>query len=298
MATQSFRRSIAQTATWAVAGLGWRARALYGKCHDTKIALEHLARGAFRLEHSEARLIADSQRYWTNASNRLLAQHAHWRGAGIFADDQRWLALGREHLHIYREFAGVLGLKSPLGRIVEWGCGGGMNAVHFARETREFYGVDIAAATLAACAEQMRAEGLSNFTPILIDPAEPEAALSRLPGSCDLFLSTYVFEALPTPEYGLRAASQLLAPGGAAIIQVKYDQGLLTTRSRRWAYAENVAWHATYMIDEFWLAAQRCGFTPKAVVLVPEQPMVSDRNYAYFLLRKAELAAAPRSGYG
>jgi len=125
--------------------------------------------------------------------------------------------------------------------------------------------------------------------PVLVDAADPEAALGRVQGPCDLFISTYVFELLPTPEYGirvLRIAYELLAPGGMAMVQIKYKEANLTTASRRWGYARNLAWNATYRIEEFWLLAQECGFSPKMVTLLPEQPLVNDRNYAYFLLLK------------
>jgi hypothetical protein len=73
----------------------------------------------------------------------------------------------------------------------------------------------------------MAAEGLRNFTEILIDASNPEASLARIKAPCDLFLSTYVFELLPCPEYGLRVlkiAHDLLAPDGMAIVQVKYSE--------------------------------------------------------------------------
>jgi cyclopropane fatty-acyl-phospholipid synthase-like methyltransferase len=237
---------------------------------------------------SETKLIRDSQNYWNNVSDRC-KQNSHWRGVGKFADDSRWLALGREHLQLYEEFARVLGIKHPLKRIVEWGCGGGMNAIHFGRLAEEFCGIDISSANLQECARQMTAVGLRNFTTILIDAAEPEAALGRVQGLSDLLISTYVFELLPTPEYGLRVlriAYELLAPGGAAMVQIKYSEAGRSTASRRWAYAKNLAWNATYRIEEFWQAAERSGFTPKMVTLVPKQPLVNDRNYAYFLLVK------------
>lgn len=103
-----------------------------------------------------------------------------------------------------------------------------MNAVHFARIAAEFYGVDVSRSSLDECARQMQAEGLLNFRPILIDAADPEGAVGKLGGLCDLFLSTYVYELLPSPEYGLRVlriAHRVLSTGGIAMIQVKYSDG-------------------------------------------------------------------------
>jgi SAM-dependent methyltransferase len=266
-----------------------RARALFWKVRNAKRQAEFVVRQALGLGQSQTKLITDSQQYWNNLSNKVFKQHSHWRGDGIFADDSRWLALGREHLRLYEEFARVVGLKAPLKRVIEWGCGGGMNAVHFGHLAQEFYGIDISAASLEECGRQMVAEGLNNFTPVLIEASDPEAVLTQAPGPHDLLLSTYVFEALPSPEYGIRVlkiVSELLAPGGIAIIQIKYSGANLWTASRRWGYVRNLAWNATYRIDEFWLEAEKCGLVPKMISLVPEQPLVRDRNYAYFLLLK------------
>jgi 2-polyprenyl-3-methyl-5-hydroxy-6-metoxy-1,4-benzoquinol methylase len=273
-----------------------QARALFWKLRSAKREAEFVVRQAVGLKQSQTKLITDSQQYWNNLANKVFKQHSHWRGQGIFVDDARWLALGHEHLRLYEEFARVVGQKPPLRRIVEWGCGGGMNAVHFGPLTQEFCGIDISAASLEECGRQMAAAGLNNFTSLLIEASNPEAALARAPGACDLLISTYVFELLPSPEYGIRVlktVSEMLAPAGIAIIQIKYSGGNWRTASRRWGYVRNLAWNATYGIEEFWSAAEKCGLTPKMVTLVPEQPLVRDRNYAYFLLLKQVAVHGP-----
>jgi 2-polyprenyl-3-methyl-5-hydroxy-6-metoxy-1,4-benzoquinol methylase len=138
-------------------GLGWRAREFFQKAHNAKTTLESAVRQALGSRQSETALIGESQNYWNDLSDQSLKQNSHWRGVGIFSDDTRWLALGRGHLDLYEEFRRVVDLKHPLKRVVEWGCGGGMNAVHFARLADEFYGVDVSSASLAECGKQMRA---------------------------------------------------------------------------------------------------------------------------------------------
>jgi hypothetical protein len=49
----------------------------------------------------------------------------------------------------------------------------------------------------------------------------------------------------------------------------------------------------TFRIEAFWQLAERVGFRPLVVVLQPEQPLVHDERYAYFLLE-----APRRSGTG
>jgi 2-polyprenyl-3-methyl-5-hydroxy-6-metoxy-1,4-benzoquinol methylase len=270
-------------------GISWRVRAMFRRAHDTRLALGVLFGHIAGRKEPETKLIKDSQSYWNTQSSRSYEQDSHWRGGGIFADESRWVALGLQHLQLYQEFARIAPLGRPLKRIVEWGCGGGMNAIHFGHLADEFCGIDIARASLEECKKQMSSVGLHNFTPILIEASEPEAALGRVAEPCELFLCTYVFEVLPSPEYGiriLRIAHQLLAPGGMALVQIKYKDSWRTA-SRMWGYAKNLAWHTTYRIEEFWQAAEQSGFTAKMITLVPKQTLINDQNYAYFLLLKS-----------
>jgi SAM-dependent methyltransferase len=212
---------------------------------------------------------------------------AHWRGAGPFADASVWETLGRQHLELYDEFARAEG-KTELRRVIEWGCGGGANAVHFAPRAREFCGIDVASDTLDECARQvsLATNGRALFQGRLVRPDHPEDARDIV--KCDFFLSTYVFELLPSPENGLRVldvASELLEPGGLAIIQIKYapDGRVPSTRRRydRYFYA-----FTRFRINDFWCACDQRGLEPRSIKLVPVQPLDLGDDYAYFMLRK------------
>ncbi|MFC5993283.1 class I SAM-dependent methyltransferase, partial [Pseudonocardia hispaniensis] len=166
-----------------------------------------------------------------------------------------------------------------------WGCGGGANAVAFAPQAREFIGVDVSPESLRECERQVARVCDTPFRPVLIDVAAPEAALEAIPGPCEAFLSFYVFELLPTPAYGeriLRIAHRLLAPGGLALIQIKYDTGSWRTKPRGRSYRFGPAGMTSYPIPAFWQLAQRCGLRPEYVHLVPRDEL--DERYAYFLL--------------
>ena len=247
-------------------------------------------RHSLHLYQSPDRLAADAQDYWTGTPGEAVPQHNfHWRGSGLFEDDAVWLAVGQQHFDLFNAFAKMTDFPRPVRRVLEWGCGGGANAVHFAREADAFVGIDVSQPALDEAARQMTREGMSNFTPALIDVRDYAAVVKPLAGSIDLFLCTYVFEVLPSQQHGidlLKTAYDLLRPGGMALIQIKYSTGEVRTRSRQWGYAADFANMTTYRIDEFWQITQRLGFTPRAVSLVPEQPMVRDERYAYFALMK------------
>lgn len=261
---------------------------------------EILVRQVFGLTESETRLARDAQAYWSDVANDNLAGHAHWRDTGSFTDDERWQALGRAQLEIFDRLAPAAGLVpgGPLGRVLDWGCGGGMNAIQFApRAGRGYVGVDVARPTLDRCADQMGAIGLgSAFTPVLLEVTRPEAVLDRVPaGSCDLFLCLHVFELFPTPEYGLRVlglAHAMLREGAAAFVQIRFDRSSVRTAPRRWSYARNLSGNTTYRAEAFWEAAQGLGFIPQAAFFLPEQPLIRQSNYAYFLMTKGPFGAA------
>jgi SAM-dependent methyltransferase len=239
-----------------------------------------------RPAETEDKLRKDAQQYWNAPNTELLNQYSHWRGAGIFADDDLWLALGRKNLEVYQQFCRMIGVSTPPRRIVEWGCGGGANAVHFAPLAETYVGIDIAQPSLQECARQLDAAGFRNFEPVLVDACAPDTALTQIAQKCDLFLSTYVFELFPTPAYGLQVlkiARKLLNEGGMAIIQIRFMRDSWTSRPKRFAYKRNVISNA-YRVETFWDEAEKCGFSPQAVRLVPRETLNDQSNYAYFVL--------------
>ncbi|MFG1647171.1 class I SAM-dependent methyltransferase [Amycolatopsis sp. NPDC049252] len=249
--------------------------------------LVHRSLAAVGAKQSERRISADAQDYWRRDAGDRWRANSHWRDASAFRENDLWPAIGREHLELFERGARMTGFTRPWDRIVDWGCGGGANAVAFAPRARQYVGVDISADTLGECERQVAGACGTPFTPVSIDVDAPEAALEQITEPCDVFLCFYVFELIPTPEYGerlLRIASRLLAPGGLALIQVKYDPGGWWTRPRRRAYRSGLAEMTTYPIAAFWELAERCGLKPETVQLVPRNAL--DWHYAYFLLSR------------
>ncbi len=230
---------------------------------------------------SEDQVIAEAAQYWTSSAEPTWAGNSHWR-TGI---PGQWEKVGQDHLALFDKLTRVLDTPPSFGTVLEWGCGGGANAVAFAPRADRFVAVDVVQASLDECREHTLAACDVDFVPLLVEVENPEAALAVAGrATCDVFLCLYVVELLPSPEYAtriLRIAHEVLAQGGVAFIQVKYRDGDGRTAPRR-NYARNLAAQTIFPIDRFWRVAEEVGFRPEAVHLVPENEL--DRNYAYFLL--------------
>lgn len=247
---------------------------------------------------SPARLQRDAARYWTGHRDDRWRNNSHWRDGSQFDGTGAWEAVGREHVALYQRLrqASVVDAAPP-ERIVDWGCGGGANAIAFASVAAELVGVDVSPESVDECARQVAAASPhTRFTGITANMDDPEAAAARIPWSASLFLCLYVLELVPTREYGLRLmqiAKDLLAPGGQAFVQVKYTTGSWRTRTRRRGYRLAIA-DTTWRVEEFWAATGELGLRPEAVALVPHNGL--DERYAYFLLSKPPSPTTTTSG--
>lgn len=250
---------------------------------------EDAIRRTLRLHSSQKTLEQDAARFWSRPITSENSLWWHARDSGIFAENGGWDAMGQRHLALYRDFQRLRGQDERCARAVDWGCGGGANTLPLLDVAQTVYGVDVSDGALAEAARQCAGAGEGRFVPVHIDVPTPEMALDVILPGVDLFVSFYVFEVIPGAEYGrriLRVARDLLRPGGAAIIQVKYATQDWRTHARRWGYTRGAANMTTYFVDEFWALADACGLTPRYVVLVPKPREVPDERYAYFMLEK------------
>lgn len=253
--------------------------------------LRRLARDArnrwerFGPGQSPAALESQAQSYWRDSAQPGWRSNSHWRN-GV---EDHWDEIGASSLALAERLARITGEPLPSRRTVEWGSGGGANAVRFAARCEEFVAVDVTRASLDECARQVARVTPTPVRTVLVDVARPEAAVAEIgPGSCDLFLCLYVLELVPSQEYALRlldVAARLLAPGGMALVQTKYATTAASSRSRRRAYRRDLANMTTFPIDEFWVAAGGRGLDPVALTLVPRDAL--DERYAYYLLVRA-----------
>lgn len=100
--------------------------------------------------------------------------------------------------------------------MVDWGCGGGANAIHFSELVNKFYGIDISKSALDECKNQLNQKGFTNYHLVEINAAAPEKVLEEVIQPVDLFLCLYVMEILPSKAYTeriLQIASRMLKKG-------------------------------------------------------------------------------------
>jgi len=263
-------------------------RKAYSILARLRVRLEAIVRTLFGWVQPEEELINESREYWQSWSNSRLKSHSHWRDGYAFDSPGVWERLGRQHRDLLLRAAREAGI-TDICRIVDWGCGGGLNAVQLAAEAKCYYGVDVSELTLQECKRQVSKLREVNFQPVLIDAANPEACLSEIGEPCDAFICTYVFELLPTREYGwriVRLAHSLLRPGGVALIHIRYSNNLFQ-QSRRWRYAKNLAHNTAYSLAEFRSGSAEVGFERLFEEVIPKQDDLNERRYAFFALRKA-----------
>lgn len=237
------------------------------------------------------RIAGEAIRYWSTPAGSTWEANSHWRN-GI--GDQAWLEVGEEHWKIYEAFARALDLPST-STVMEWGAGGGANAVAFAPHAQRFIAADISQENLDECVRQVRATCTTSVETRCIDLASPERAAAGLEGSSDVFLCLYVIE-LTTDTDAVRAileiAKTVLVPGGLALVQIKYHTSDRRTRGFAGVtYDRNLASTTTFTIEEFWNLAAECGLTPRLITLVPENRL--DSRYAYYALTTS--AETPRT---
>ena len=228
------------------------------------------------------RIVEQAAEYWSTPGSSGWEANSHWR-SGI--GDQAWLEVGDDHWTMYETFARALQLPEP-HTVIDWGAGGGANAVAFAPHAQRFIAADVSQDNLDECVRQVQATCATPIETRLIDLACPERAVAGLADSCDVFLCLYVIE-LTSGIDAVRAiltnAQTVLAPGGLALVQIKYHTSDGRTRGRAGlTYGRNLASTTTFAIDEFWHLATECGLIPRLVTLVPENRL--DCRYAYFAL--------------
>jgi SAM-dependent methyltransferase len=184
---------------------------------------------------------------------------------------------------MYERFARAYELE-PAHRMVEWGVGGGANAVRFAPQATEFVAIDVAQASLDEAVRQIREACDTPVRSVLVSIDDQAGAVADLEGSVDLFLCFYVLELVPRETHALeivQLAYKFLRPGGAAIIQTKYKRS--APKPPPWAsFSRDLANSYIVGVPDFWDFLTATGFDVHYVELVPRDRL--DRHYAYYFV--------------
>jgi 2-polyprenyl-3-methyl-5-hydroxy-6-metoxy-1,4-benzoquinol methylase len=233
----------------------------------------------------ESKLVKDAAKYWSESrSSNEKKELSHWRNTGKW-DDVNWIGQGKIHFNMFENLCVMSNVnKDNAKTMIEWGPGGGANAITFSRHFSEFIGIDISQPNLDECSKQLKASGYKYFYPIFIQAEQPKSCIDQISAPVDFFLSTAVFQHFPSKSYGievLNIAHKLLKDEGIALIQIRYDNLNRRFLSKKRDYSKHAITFTSYTLDEFWESCLVAGFNPMYISLNPKT------NYAYYFLKKA-----------
>jgi hypothetical protein len=236
------------------------------------------------MPHSEEQLAKDSTDVWehTDGDNTASLAGSHWLNQGEGWTDTVWRGYGEFHLQLIKDGLGLAGRTSPVHSVVDWGSGGGANAVAICPTVDHYFGVDISQSNLDECVRQTQALGITNFKPILIPAARPEEVLQQV-NAADCFLSTAVYQHFPGRNYARRVtdiAKGLLTDDGIAVINIRYANLKRQVRNWRRSYKSHATHFNHYTVWEFEMEMAYAGME---VIEIRMQPLT---HHAYFFLRK------------
>ena len=240
--------------------------------------------GQLGFAHSGGRLTRDASQYWSGTPDDRLLNDSHCREGSKFEDTALWTAMGQEHLQLFQRLRRTTVEPAPLKRIVDWGCGGGANAVCFAPLAQEFIGVDVVAETVDECARQVALACSTPFVKVVADIARPDERPGRFPGLATCSCACTSLSSSPRRLTGCGSCASPMtcshqAPGVRAnqvrhrIMAYPVEAAQLPlVRSRRYLpYRRVLDRHGQNRLP------------PEAVALVPENEL--DERYAYCLCR-------------
>lgn len=236
---------------------------------------------------SKIRLESDAGLYWQGVDSDKIKGYAHWQEHFLKGPDN-WRFRGQRMVHIVNSMLKRAQHRwKHQGRMVDWGCGGGMAAIWFGKLYKEYFGVDICQRTLDECQRQITENATpTDFYPVHIDIQQPENIFRTVtPESVDFFLSTSCFQHFPHIDYARRIltiCNCLLRHRGLAMIQVRWWDGssYYATKDSNYCKGKNAIRFLSFDPLEFFEICEAMGFKVLAKQSVPRV------NYAYYLLAK------------
>jgi hypothetical protein len=234
-------------------------------------------------------LTADAHSYW-NRDDPWTRSVSHFTGARR-CPANRWKRIGDRNWQRFTTFVERVNARlEDFQSMVEWGPGGGANAVAFCRHFKRFYGVDVSRLSLVECRDQLGARMLADcFTEVPINCAEPHAALHLVDTPVDFFLSTACYQHFPSKSYGAHVtnlAGMMLRPDGIAMIQIRWNDGgqYHAPKTSKYCKGKNAIRFTSYNIGEFLGIASDAGLLDVGFLDVEPASCV----YFYFVKRAQE----------
>lgn len=90
-----------------------------------------------QIPQSSAKIARDAELFWSLSDNdSQLRDLSHWRGEGRWSNISAWTEIGTKHFEMFERLCLFTSTRRPISTMVEWGPGGGANAVHFVNEVQ------------------------------------------------------------------------------------------------------------------------------------------------------------------
>lgn len=192
---------------------------------------------------TDDRALFDAHLFW-NGNTAKRDDQAHHLGHGRWTP-RAWRKHGQFYLNLFQEHFGT----APMGRLLDWGCGGGANVVAFADQFEHIVGVDISLDSLRrcvqVCAERALPIDLFQPFPIAIDNPFAARSLTNEGNLFDFLLCIEVVQHMPSARYAHDVMSlwaELCWKGSGALVQFRtHFRSRPIHRSRKITYPQNVS---------------------------------------------------------
>lgn len=192
--------------------------------------------------------LSEAHDFW-NGDTKKRNDQAHYLGCGRW-DEGKWSRHGRYYFRLYKEFLKEFSHidPGPSKRMLDWGCGGGANAVSFSKSFEHVTGVDISMESIRicgdACYEKVKRDFFRPFL-IPVDFIPKDIELLSSEDLYDFVLCTQVIQHMPSADYVgavMSVWSSLCRKGANAVVQFRtHYNSRRIQRSSKISYTENVA---------------------------------------------------------
>jgi ubiquinone/menaquinone biosynthesis C-methylase UbiE len=217
----------------------------------------------------------DAYSFW-NEQSQSIRHLSHIYLADKSQDNHDLDSFSSLNAQVFDNFAQSLSKDCTKLVALEWGCGGGANAVELCKKFKKIFLVDISEQSIAACKERLESAGVSNFEFIHLSTLRDFEKLKNI--RVDAIFSTAVFQHFPSKEYArevLLEMSKILSSKGFIMIQVRQVIEAELPKEKVMQYAKEAIVAITFSGDEF------CGYLAHAGFLKKYTSELYQSDYLY-----------------